>query len=57
MVIQIIMLSFQNKEIRKDLAPLLWNSIGTISALLQVRHATWLHQMPSAPRLSNSFIP
>ncbi|KAL9457484.1 hypothetical protein AB3S75_006517 [Citrus x aurantiifolia] len=25
----------QNKEIRKDLAPLLWNSIGTISALLQ----------------------
>ncbi|KAL9453684.1 hypothetical protein AB3S75_009317 [Citrus x aurantiifolia] len=42
----------QNKEIRKDLAPLLWNSIGTISALLQEIIA--VYRTLSSPNLTET---
>ena len=29
---------YQKRELFQDLAPLLWNSFGTIAALLQVSH-------------------
>lgn len=43
---------FQIRENREDLAPLLWDSFGTIALLLQVGYAIWLH-IQWMPSLSN----